>query len=568
MQDTGAQVPATLDSDDARLEHLGYRPQLNRVLGLFANFSVAFTYLSPMVGIFSLFVLGLGTGGPAYIWLTWIPVAGMLLVALVFGELASHYPVAGALYQYSKYTVGPRFGWFVGWFYGIALLVTVASVDTGVVSYVTALAHLWLGWNFNPNSHMTILVVTLVLVALQTALNTIGARVMGRVAQFGVYVEILGTFGIAVVLGIHGFHHGLGFLTSTQNVQHVAANPLGLNFGGSWIGAALIAVLAPVYIFYGFESAGDISEETKNAGRQVPRAMRLALIWGGIASFVLTGALLLAMPGGAGSAIRTVSNGGIPYILSQLPHSMQDVLLALIIFAFFSCGSAVQGAGSRLAFSYARDGALPASKWISAVSERFKTPANALFGGALITVVFIGLEFASPAHDVKIWFITYPANTNVLVSLVSFGVSGIYLSFLLTVIGSMIARARGWVPAGKFTLGRWAWPVSVVAAVYLGLMLVNVVLPTGLSSARAYFNYDWITLLVMVVVAVAGLIVFFAVNQGRDIGAHMIDTDAPGYLPPADSLPRAEDSPVCGQVPRAQAPQEAGGQGPQDPETR
>ena len=478
MQDTGAQLPATLDSDDARLEHLGYRPQLNRVLGLFANFSVAFTYLSPMVGIFSLFVLGLGTGGPAYIWLTWIPVAGMLLVALVFGELASHYPVAGALYQYSKYTVGRRFGWLVGWFYGIALLVTVASVDTGVVSYVTALAHLWLGWNFNPSSHMTILVVTVLLLALQTALNTIGARVMGRVAQFGVGVEILGTFGIAVVLGIHGFHHGPGFLTSTQNVQHAAANPLGLNFGGSWIGAALIAVLAPVYIFYGFESAGDISEETKNAGRQVPRAMRLALIWGGIASFVLTGALLLAMPAGAGSVVRTVSNGGIPYILSQLPDGMQDVLLALIIFAFFSCGSAVQGAGSRLAFSYARDGALPASKWISAVSERFKTPANALFGGALVTVVFIGLEFASPAHDVKIWFITYPANTNVLVSLVSFGVSGIYLSFLLTVIGSMIARARGWVPAGKFTLGRWAWPVSVVAVVYLGLMLVNVVLPT------------------------------------------------------------------------------------------
>ena len=68
-------------------------------------------------------------------WTTWIPVAGMLLVALVFGELASHYPIAGALYQYSKYNVGRRYGWFVGWFYGIALLVTVASVDTGVVGY-------------------------------------------------------------------------------------------------------------------------------------------------------------------------------------------------------------------------------------------------------------------------------------------------------------------------------------------------------------------------------------------------------------------------------------------------
>jgi amino acid transporter len=559
MQDTGAQAPAAaLDADDRRLEHLGYRPQLKRVLGLFANFSVAFTYLSPMVGIFSLFALGLGTGGPAYIWLAWVPVAGMLLVALVFGELASHYPVAGALYQYSKYTVGPRFGWFVGWFYGVALLVTVASVNTGVVSYVTALAHLWLGWNLDPGNHNVILVVTLVLLSLQTLLNTIGARVMGRVAQFGVFVEILGTFGIAVVLGLHGFHHGPGFLTSTLNVQDASANPFGLNFGGSWIAAALVAVLAPVYIFYGFESAGDISEETKNAGRQVPRAMRLALIWGGISSFVLVGALLLAMPTGAAAVNLTIQNGGIPYILSQLPHGLQDVLLALIIFAFFSCGTAVQGAGSRLAFSYARDGALPGSTWICSVSERFKTPANALFGGALVTVVFIGLEFASPAHDVKIWFITWPANTNVLVSLVSFGISGIYLSFLLTVIGSMIARARGWIPAGQFRLGRWAWPVSVVAGLYLALMLVNVVLPSGIGSGRAYFNMDWITLLVMAVVAVAGVIVFFAAHRGREVSAHLIDTDAPGSLPPPPPAPAAPaPAPAAASAPAA-APEQAG----------
>ena len=539
MQEAPPPAPARLDDDDIRLESLGYRPQLNRVLGLFANFSVAFTYLSPMVGIFTLFTLGLSTGGPAYIWLTFIPVAGMLLVALVFGELASHYPVAGALYQYSKYTVGRKFGWFVGWFYGIALLVTVAAVDTGVVAYAVALGHDLFHWSFNASSHGTILVVTLGLLAIQTTLNTIGAKIMGRVAQIGVYVEILGTFGIAIVLAIHGFHHGFGFLTTTQNVQHAKSNPLGLDFGGSWIAAALVAVLAPVYIFYGFESAGDISEETKNAGRQVPRAMRLALIWGGIASFVLTGALLLAMPGGANSVVKTIQNGGIPYILSSLPSGLQETMLGLIIIAFFSCGSAVQAAGSRLAFSYARDGALPASKWISAVSERFKTPANALFAGALITVVFVGLEFASPTHDVKILFFTYPANTNVLVSLVSFGISGIYLSFLLTVIGSMIARRRGWVPAGQFTLGRWAWPVSVAALVYLGLMLANVVAPTGLGSARAYFNYDWVTLLVMVIVAVLGVIVFFAAHRGREIGEHLIDREAPvaGKDPAAEPVP-------------------------------
>ena len=296
MEEAGTSVSSAIASEDARLASLGYKPQLSRVLGLFSSFAVAFTYLSPMVGIYSLFVLGVGTGGPAYIWLTFIPLIGMLFVALVFGELASHYPVAGALYQYSKFSVGPGFGWFVGWFYGMALLITVASVDFGVVSYVTSLTHNWFGWNFNPAHHSVILVVVLILLAIQTTLNITGTRVMARVAQIGVYVEILGTFGIFLILAIHGFHHGLGFLFTTQGVQHAASNPLALNFNGSWLGAALIAVLAPVYIFYGFESAGDISEETKDAGRQVPRAMRLALIWGGIASLFLTAGLLLSMP--------------------------------------------------------------------------------------------------------------------------------------------------------------------------------------------------------------------------------------------------------------------------------
>ena len=91
-------------------------------------------------------------------------------------------------------------------------------------------------------------------------------------------------------------------------------------------------------------------------------------------------------------------------------------------------------------------------------------PVNALLVGAVVTVLFVLLIFISPNHNVHFGFITYPANTNVLVSLVSFGVSGIYLSFLLTVIAATIARARGWIPQGAFRLGRWAWPVNIAAA--------------------------------------------------------------------------------------------------------
>jgi hypothetical protein len=67
MQEATPTTSAISDDDDARLASLGYNPQLNRVLGLFSNFSVAFTYLSPIVGVFSLFTFGAGMGGPAYV---------------------------------------------------------------------------------------------------------------------------------------------------------------------------------------------------------------------------------------------------------------------------------------------------------------------------------------------------------------------------------------------------------------------------------------------------------------------------------------------------------------------
>ena len=518
MKQTDAQIEQTHKDDAEHLKRLGYPQELRRVLGFFDNFSVAFSYLSPMVGVYSLFVLGVGTAGPAYIWLM-VPVVGfMLLVALVFGELASHYPIAGALYQYGKRTVGPGYGWWVGWIYGMALLVTVASVDTGVVPYITTLINNLTGTKFDGTSHVVIVVVTIAFIVVQTLLNSVGAKVMGIVARLGVYVETIGTFGVAIALAIVGFHHGFGFLFTSNGAEHLKTNPLGVDFGGNWIaGAALVAILAHAYIFYGFESSGDISEETKQASRAVPRAMRGALLYGGIASFVLVAALLLATPSSTkGYNLAASFAGGIPTILAALPQWAQDLFLLVVCIAFFSCGTAVQGAGSRLMYSYSRDSQLPGSGWIKKVSPRFNTPINALIIAGIIPILFALLVNINPSKNVNILWFVFPANVNALTALVSFGVSGIYLSFLLTVIGSMIAHARGWKPMGPFKLGRWYWPVSILGALYLAAMLINIVIPTGLSSPRgALFNLDWITLVVMIVLLLIGAIYFFIRRPDR-----------------------------------------------------
>lgn len=511
--------------DNERLKSLGYRQELNRVLGLFDNFSVAFAYLSPVVGIYSLFVLGSGMGGPAYIWSIPVVVFFMWLVSMVFGELGSHYPLSGALYQYGKYSVGAGYGWWVGWIYGFALLATVASVDTGVVGYVTQLLHNWFGTNITASSHSVILVITVILIVLQFILNSIGARVMSQIARLGVYVETIGTFGVAIALGIVGFHHGLGYLVKTNGTENIHSNPLGANFGGNWFtGAALIAVLASVYIFYGFESAGDIAEETKDASRQVPRAMRRALLYGGIASFVLVAGLLLAIPGGPHGWADVFSKGGITYILSALPSWIQDVFLLLVVVAFFSCGTAIQAAGARVAYAYGRDGGLPFHRQLKKISVRHKTPVNALLVGTVVPILFTLLVNVNPSKAYHILWFTYPPNVNALYALVSFGTSGIYLSFLLTVIGSAIARGRGWKPQGNFNLGRWGWPVTIVGGAYLALMLVNIVLPTGISSPRgAFFNYDWITLVVMLLIALIGGIYFVLARPHRRLAVHLHD---------------------------------------------
>lgn len=509
-------------ADGKRLEALGYRQELSRVLGFFDNFSVAFSYLSPMVGIYSLYTLGLGMGGPRYIWTIPVVVGFMTLVAMVFGELSSEYPLSGALYQYGKYNVGARYGWFVGWIYGFALLATVASVDSGAVSYVTALSHVWFNTNWNPASHMTIFVITGAFILLSGILNSVGAKIMGVITQAGVYVETIGTFGVFIALAIHGFHHGLGYTFTTQGTQTLATNSLGINFGGHWLtGAALVAVLANVYIFFGFESAGDIAEETKNASHQVPRAMRSALLYGGIASFVLVLGFILATPK---SGIGSIISGGIPALLSVLPAWLQDFFLLMVIIAFFSCGTAVQGAGARVAFGLARDGAIPGAAAVRKVHPKYKTPVAAIAIGAVVPFLFLLLVLVNPSKNVHILWFDYPAHVNALYALVSFATSGIYLSFFLTVLGAFIARRRGWKPSGSYTLGKWGEIVTIGALVYLGAMLLNIVWPSALTSGRAaYFNYGWVTLLVMAIIVIIGGLYEAIARPDKNAAQHRIE---------------------------------------------
>ena len=116
--------------DDAHLRSLGHQAGAAAdASGFLSNFAVAFSYISVSTGhvhphrrsaLASAARRSSGRGR--------IVILGQTFVALNFAELASHFPVAGSIYQWSKRLSNRTLGWFTGWFYFWAGVVTVTAV--------------------------------------------------------------------------------------------------------------------------------------------------------------------------------------------------------------------------------------------------------------------------------------------------------------------------------------------------------------------------------------------------------------------------------------------------------
>jgi amino acid transporter len=455
--------------DQEHLERLGYKQELSRVLHPFSNFAVGFTYLSPVVGIYSLFTYGLQTGGPAFFWSIPIVVIGQLLVVLIFGELASSFPLAGALYQWARRNVGPRYGVFTGFVYGTALIVTIVAVDYGGAPFVASF------FGMAADSRTNLIGISLAMLAVQTVLNIVGVRRLAVLLNLGVFAEIIGTLGIAIYLLFVPHPVGAGIVMQTADVAK----------GGAYLPVFLSASLFSAWIFYGFESCADVSEEVVNPTYNVPRAMIMALLVGGVTTIIATFAFLWSIPDLAAAMANPTA---LDYILTAaLGPAMYKVFLALVIFAFLSCGGAVQVAAARVTYAFARDGQAP--KMFASLHPTFHTPVNATLLTALVTAV---LPFFAKAYAI----------------LTSFAVLGIYFAFQLVVLGYIVARARGWKPTGSFQLGAWGMPVAVGGLVYGVAMMVNLGRPSGPGLA------GWQVALVTAAIAVAGLAVL-VIYRGR-----------------------------------------------------
>jgi len=452
--------------DEALLQKFGYRQELRRTLGFLSNFAVAFSYISVSTGTFSLFYLGLSAGGPAFFW-TWPIVAiGQFIVALNFAELSSHFPIAGSIYQWSKRLSGHSLGWFTGWIYFFAGVLTVTAVAFTVpIPLLAIFPGIPATILFMPNA----VFIALVSIVLCTLINIAGVRLVSIINNIGVAAELIGMFGFALILLIFNNHQPVSFLfTGPHTSLQSAAQPWTPGFGNTYAGAFIAALFMSLFVIYGFDTAGTLGEETKNPQATAPRGVLWSIGLSFIAGLLFLGGTLLSIKDYP--KIEAIAQG--PNFLQALPTIIQDALgpfwgsvyLAVVLVAVFVCTLAIQSATIRLMFSMGRDGRLPFGNVWGSVNQTFHTPMWAAIAVAVLAAI--------------------PFLVSTAIGVIVTSATGlIYLSYFMNNVASLDARLKGW-PRVKapFSLGRWGVLINVLALIYGGLMIINFLWFGGLRN--------------------------------------------------------------------------------------
>ncbi len=163
---------------------------------------------------------------------------------------------------------------------------------TGPVAIDNALATQCLMPLFNMEANETTgRVITVLLLVTQTALAIAATRIVGWVNSLSVGVEIGILFVLGIALAVAVALSGGGTTGNLFSRGVAESNPNYFAIGGGLMAAALMGLNTLV----GFETAANMSEETENAVRNVPRAIIGSVVASAGLGFVFLIVLTLAV---------------------------------------------------------------------------------------------------------------------------------------------------------------------------------------------------------------------------------------------------------------------------------
>ncbi|KAH9831373.1 amino acid transporter [Rhodofomes roseus] len=464
-------------ADDARLAELGYKSEFKREFSSIETIAFSFSIMAVVSGISSTLSLILASGG--HVGLVWgwgIPVPFVMCVAAVMAEMASSMPTSAGLYYFSAKLApeqyAPLASWITGWANITGQVTLVCSIDYTLAQMITTAIAVGTDGRvvLGPGPTYGILLAMLFLHGMMCSAAT---RILARLNLFLAVITLGATIAATILLPVCAGENRV----STKVAFTSYENFTGWSNSG-W--AFLLAFTVPMWQFTGYDSAAHISEETAGAAKAAPTAILLSVASVGALGWILNVAI-------------SFSIASVPDLLSTpLALSMGQLYLDIIgkkgmlaiwcitITVQFLCGAAQGVDASRVVFAFARDNALPGSRWWKRVNHHTQTPVNAVWLVMFLAAICGLLGFSSAA----------------LTSLASASVIGLYTSYA-TPIFLRITSGRHRLVPGPFSLGRWSTPIGSIAVAWVTFIIVLLCFPTTQTPVAANMNYA--VLLIMVV---------------------------------------------------------------------
>ena len=214
----------------------------------------AYTLAATMAVLFA--TVGIGYAGPAIIWISFIPV---LFIAIAYFHLNRRDPDCGASYAWLSKLVHPAMGWFNGWVQVATGVIFCVSAPIVAGQYTLQLFNEW-GWvsSATANSVGTAAVAAAIWLTLITFICIWGIRWTTNFQWVLLIIEYVAVIGFSIwgiikvavkhPAGSTGFH--MAWL-----------NPF--TIGG--IGALTAGLALGVFFFWGWDTATNLNEESKNS---------------------------------------------------------------------------------------------------------------------------------------------------------------------------------------------------------------------------------------------------------------------------------------------------------------
>jgi amino acid transporter len=308
---------ATTESQLQPMEQSVNKGLKGGALGLISSTVIATASVAPAYSIaatLGFVVLAVGLKAPAVAVLAFVP---MILSSIGYSELNKADPDCGTTFTWATRAFSPAAGWAGGWAIVVADVLVMASLAQVAGQYIFLLFNAR-GIGTNPASgYVLLLGIAWIVVMTYICYRGIEVSANFQKALLGIEIVMLLVLSVTALVRVGTGHHPAESLHPSLSWL----NPFGLGFSAFAGGVVLM-----VFIYWGWDTALSINEETKDPAKTPGRAAILSTL-----ILLVTYALVIF-------SAQSFSGIGTKGIGLANPNNASDVLSVL--------GTAVFGSGT------------------------------------------------------------------------------------------------------------------------------------------------------------------------------------------------------------------------------